>query len=239
MFGGHPINNTEDRPALHVALRRPADAPLLRLRRERHAARRSASARRCARSPTRCTPASCAGSRASRSPTSSTSASAAPISASSWPCRRWPRIARPGLSVHFVSNIDGVALAHVLSAGERRDDVVRDLLEDLHDARDARQREGRARMAARRRRQGSRRRAMRGGVDQRSRDERVRHRGRPASRDVGLGRRPLLGLVGRRPDGGARDRLGRSSRRSSPAELRWTSISAARRSRAICPCSSR
>jgi len=29
MFGGHPINNTEDRPALHVALRRPADAPLL------------------------------------------------------------------------------------------------------------------------------------------------------------------------------------------------------------------
>src|SRR5688572_9470152 len=29
MFSGHPINNTEDRPALHVALRRPADAPLL------------------------------------------------------------------------------------------------------------------------------------------------------------------------------------------------------------------
>src|SRR5262245_50933380 len=29
MFGGHPINNTEDRPALHIALRRPADVPLL------------------------------------------------------------------------------------------------------------------------------------------------------------------------------------------------------------------
>ena len=28
MFAGHPINNTEDRPALHVALRRPADRPL-------------------------------------------------------------------------------------------------------------------------------------------------------------------------------------------------------------------
>ena len=27
MFGGHPINNTEDRPALHVALRRSAKAP--------------------------------------------------------------------------------------------------------------------------------------------------------------------------------------------------------------------
>src|SRR5215470_723162 len=29
MFTGHPINNTEDRPALHVALRRPAHRPLL------------------------------------------------------------------------------------------------------------------------------------------------------------------------------------------------------------------
>ena len=28
MFAGHPINNTEDRPALHVALRRPADRAL-------------------------------------------------------------------------------------------------------------------------------------------------------------------------------------------------------------------
>ena len=28
MFAGHPINNTEDRPALHVALRRPADQPI-------------------------------------------------------------------------------------------------------------------------------------------------------------------------------------------------------------------
>src|SRR5215471_7855954 len=29
MFTGHPVNNTEDRPALHVALRRPAERPLL------------------------------------------------------------------------------------------------------------------------------------------------------------------------------------------------------------------
>jgi len=28
MFAGYPINNTEDRPALHVALRRPADRPI-------------------------------------------------------------------------------------------------------------------------------------------------------------------------------------------------------------------
>src|SRR4026208_1453141 len=29
MFRGHPVNNTEDRPALHVALRPPANVPLL------------------------------------------------------------------------------------------------------------------------------------------------------------------------------------------------------------------
>jgi len=29
MFSGHPVNNTEDRPALHVALRRAAESPLL------------------------------------------------------------------------------------------------------------------------------------------------------------------------------------------------------------------
>lgn len=28
MFDGHPVNNTEDRPALHVGLRRPSDQPL-------------------------------------------------------------------------------------------------------------------------------------------------------------------------------------------------------------------
>jgi len=28
LFSGHPVNNTEDRPALHVALRRSADASL-------------------------------------------------------------------------------------------------------------------------------------------------------------------------------------------------------------------
>src|SRR5262245_51077222 len=29
MFSGFPVNNTEDRPALHVALRRAADKPLM------------------------------------------------------------------------------------------------------------------------------------------------------------------------------------------------------------------
>ena len=53
-----------------------------------------------------------------------------------------------------------------IGARQRRDDVVRDLLEDLHDARDARQRAGGPRVAARRRRQGGRRGAMRGRVDE-------------------------------------------------------------------------
>ena len=29
MFAGFPVNNTEDRPALHIALRRPVDQPLI------------------------------------------------------------------------------------------------------------------------------------------------------------------------------------------------------------------
>ena len=43
-----PVNNTEDRPALHVALRRPADRPLLVDGAGRHAGRRERAQRRCA-----------------------------------------------------------------------------------------------------------------------------------------------------------------------------------------------
>ena len=57
------------------------------------------------------------------------------------------------------------------------------------------------------RRQARRRRAVRGRIDERGGDGRVRHRARSPPRDVGLGRRALLGLVGRRPHRGARGRL--------------------------------
>ena len=207
MFTGHPVNNTEDRPALHVALRRPAGAPLYvygenvmpLVEAERAKMRALADALH-------------SGELRGFTGKPITDIVNIGIGGSDlgivMAVQALAEDRLAGLSVHFVSNVDGVALAHVLEAGERRDDVVRDLLEDFHDARDARQRDGRARMAARSRWPGSGCRAMRGGLDQRSRDERVWYRGRPASRDVGLGRRPLLGLVGRRTNRGAGDRLG-------------------------------
>ena len=85
MFSGFPVNNTEDRPALHVALRRPADQPLL-VDGEDVMPLVEAERRKMRGSPTRCTRGSSRATRAGRSPTSSTSASAARISASSWPC---------------------------------------------------------------------------------------------------------------------------------------------------------
>ena len=59
---------------------------------------------------------------------------------------------------------------------------------------------------------------------------RLRHRRRAHLRLLGLGRRPLFGVVGDRPVADDRHRAGRTSARSSPAAGRWTSISARRRS---------
>ena len=177
--------------------------------------------------------------RASRSRTSSTSASAGPISASSWPCRRWPRTAGADLSVHFVSNVDGVALAHVLAAGEPETTLfvicskTFTTLETLVNA------QGRARMAARRRRQAGRRRAVRGGVDERGRDGRVRDRARSPARDVGLGRRALFGVVGRRLHRRARGRLEELRGVSRRRRRDGRALPRARRSRRTCRCSSR
>jgi glucose-6-phosphate isomerase len=113
MFAGHPINNTEDRPALHVALRRSADEPLLAygedvmplVERERAKMRALADALH---------------SGALRGYTSkpitdvvnigiggSDLGIVMAVQALAEDCRR-------GLGVHFVSNVDGVALAHVL-----------------------------------------------------------------------------------------------------------------------------
>ena len=140
--------------------------------------------------------------------------------------RRWPRIAGRGSACTSSPTSTALRSRTCSQRVERRDDVVRDLLEDLHDARDARQRAGRARVAARGRRQGGRRRAMRGRVDERGGDGRVRHRAGSPARDVGLGRRPLLRVVGRRARPWRSRSAGRSSRRFSPAAPRWTSISA-------------
>jgi glucose-6-phosphate isomerase len=113
MFEGYPINNTEDRPALHVALRRPAPRPLLAygedimplVERERQKMRALANAlwtgelRGYTGKPvTDIVNIGIGGSDLGI---------AMAVSALAEDVRR-------GLGVHFVSNIDGVALAHTL-----------------------------------------------------------------------------------------------------------------------------
>jgi glucose-6-phosphate isomerase len=113
MFGGHPINNTEDRPALHVALRRRADAPLAAygedvmplVEAERAKMRALADALH-------------AGELRGFTGKPITDIVNIGIGGSDlgivMAVHALAEDVRSGLSVHFVSNVDGVALAHVL-----------------------------------------------------------------------------------------------------------------------------
>ena len=115
MFGGHPINNTEDRPALHVALRRRADAPLYAyaenimplVEAERAKMRALANALH-------------AGGLRGFTGKPITDIVNIGIGGSDlgivMAVNALAEDRRPGLGVHFVSNIDGVALAHVLKS---------------------------------------------------------------------------------------------------------------------------
>ena len=82
---------------------------------------------------------------------------------------------------------------------QSRDDAVRHLLQDLHDAGDARQRQRGARVAHRRAGRKRHRTSLRRRVDQPQGDGRVRHRARVALHHVGLGRRALFAVVDGRP----------------------------------------
>ena len=113
MFAGHPVNNTEDRPALHLALRRPAEEPLLAygedvmplVEAERTKMRTLADALHAGRLK---------------------GFTGKPIDAVvnigiggsdlgiAMAVAALAEYRKPGLGVHFISNIDGVALAHVL-----------------------------------------------------------------------------------------------------------------------------
>ena len=113
MFAGHPINNTEDRPALHVALRRAADRPLTAygedvmplVEAERRKMRALAEALH-------------AGKLLGYTGKPITDIVNIGIGGSDlgivMAVHALAEDVKPGLSVHFVSNIDGVALAHVL-----------------------------------------------------------------------------------------------------------------------------
>jgi glucose-6-phosphate isomerase len=114
MFRGHPINNTEDRPALHVALRRPADAPLHAygedvmplVERERAKMRALADALH-------------AGELRGYTGKPITDVVNIGIGGSDlgivMAVHALAEDRLRGLGVHFVSNVDGVALAHVLA----------------------------------------------------------------------------------------------------------------------------
>jgi glucose-6-phosphate isomerase len=114
MFTGHPVNNTEDRPALHVALRRSADAPLAAygedvmplVEAERAKMRALAEALH-------------AGKLHGYTGKPITDVVNIGIGGSDlgivMAVQALAEDCRAGLSVHFVSNIDGVALAHVLA----------------------------------------------------------------------------------------------------------------------------
>jgi len=113
MFAGHPINNTEDRPALHVALRRPAERPIHawgenvmpHVEAERRKMRALADALR-------------AGELKGHTGRPITDVVNIGIGGSDlgivMAVEALAELRPPGLGVHCVSNIDGVRLRHVL-----------------------------------------------------------------------------------------------------------------------------
>src|SRR4029079_5465228 len=113
MFAGHPINNTEDRPALHVALRRPADRPLTaygedvmpRVERERGKMRVLADALH-------------AGELKGHTGKAITDVVNIGIGGSDlgivMAVQALAEDIKPGLGVHYIPNVDGVAVQHVL-----------------------------------------------------------------------------------------------------------------------------
>jgi len=114
MFGAHPVNNTEDRPALHVALRRAASAPLHAygedvmplVARERAKMRALADALH-------------SGQLRGFTGKPITDIVNIGIGGSDlgivMAVQALAEDCRAGLTIHFISNIDGVALAHVLA----------------------------------------------------------------------------------------------------------------------------
>lgn len=114
LFSGYPVNNTEDRPALHVALRRPADRPLYAhggedvmplVEAERKKMRELADALH-------------AGVLSGSTGRPITDVVNIGIGGSDlgivMAVQALTEYRKPGLGVHFISNIDGVALEHVL-----------------------------------------------------------------------------------------------------------------------------
>jgi glucose-6-phosphate isomerase len=117
MFAGYPVNNTEDRPVLHAALRRPADRPLLAygedvmplVEGERRKMFALADALH-------------AGELKGFTGRAITDVVNIGIGGSdlgvAMAVRALAEYSKPDLGLHFVSNVDGVELAHVLARSD-------------------------------------------------------------------------------------------------------------------------
>ena len=114
MFAGAPINVTEQRAVMHVALAQPIEPADdgERPRRDAGGARGARSHAR--RSPRPSAAASGSATPACASPTSSTSASADRTWVPRWWRRRMTPYTHDGPRTHFVSNVDGAHLADTL-----------------------------------------------------------------------------------------------------------------------------
>ena len=113
-----------------------------------------------------------------------------------------------GPRVHFVSNVDGAHLADTLAGLDAERTLFLDRLEDLHHLGDDDQRRLGARLARLPARRGGGRRPFRRDLHQPREGRRVRHQARPRLRFLGLGGRPLFGVVGDRPAARDLDRRG-------------------------------
>ena len=114
------------------------------------------------------------------------------------------------MTYRFVSNVDGADIAEATRDLDPADDLVHRVVEDVRHDRDAHERAQRPRLAAGRpRRRRDRRRApLRRGVDRGREGDGVRHRSGEHVRVLGLGRRALLDGFGDRALPDDRDRTG-------------------------------
>ena len=103
------------------------------------------------------------------------------------------------LDFRFVSNIDRTDLARGADRARPGHHAVRHRVQDLRHDRDPDQRPSRLGAGSPTPRRGCGGQALRRRLDQRRTGARVRHRHRQHVRLLGLGRRPLLGRLGRRP----------------------------------------
>ena len=228
MFAGEPINTTENRAVLHIALRNRSNRADPRRRQGCDAGCQARARRYAAISPT-------ASARA-RSPRRTARRITDVVNIGIGGSDLGPAMTTLALApyhdgprLHFVSNVDGAHLADTLKPLDpattlfliaSKTFTTIETMTNAHTAR-ALDRQASGRNGGRR--------AFRRHLDRARQGQGLRHRRRAHLRLLGLGGRALFGVVGDRPAADDRHRAARISPTSSPAPMPWTSISAPRR----------